>query len=31
LANEILSLPMFPELTDLQVERICDALSTLRT
>ncbi len=31
LANEILSLPMFPELTDLQVERICDALSALRT
>jgi dTDP-4-amino-4,6-dideoxygalactose transaminase len=27
-SGEILSLPMFPELTDAQVDRICDGLST---
>jgi dTDP-4-amino-4,6-dideoxygalactose transaminase len=26
-ANEVLSLPMFPEMTDAQVKQVCDALS----
>jgi dTDP-4-amino-4,6-dideoxygalactose transaminase len=29
-ADEIVSLPMFPELTDAQVDRVCAALATLR-
>jgi len=29
-AAEVMSLPMFPELTDAQVERVCVALSALR-
>ncbi|MBX6372971.1 MAG: DegT/DnrJ/EryC1/StrS family aminotransferase [Acetobacteraceae bacterium] len=28
-AQEVLSLPMFPEMTDAQVERVCDALRRL--
>jgi dTDP-4-amino-4,6-dideoxygalactose transaminase len=29
-AQEVMSLPMYPELTDAQVERICAGLRSLR-
>jgi dTDP-4-amino-4,6-dideoxygalactose transaminase len=29
-AAEVLSLPMYPELSDAQVDRVCEALATLR-